>query len=55
MARFVQSMVVFYICTDFKVVADPVLDDSAEWVLGGSLGQGEFRVTVHHAFRTNEN
>lgn len=50
----VQGMVIFYICADLEIVTDPVLDDRTKWVSWGSLGQGEFCVAIHHAFRTNE-
>lgn len=39
---------------NLHLATQAVLDDPAEWVLGGALGQGELGIPVGHAFRADE-
>lgn len=51
---FVHGVEVINVGGNLHLTAQAVLDDTAEWVLGGALGQRELRVPVGHTFGADE-
>jgi len=54
MPCFMECVVVFYKRGDFESVGEPVFDNGAEGIEGGTFGEGELFFAADHGFGADE-